>query len=144
MSIHDNEILVRRLIQTWNTGVVDDVHELVAPEVSVYYPTMPRPMLGIESYRGFVAWMHSTFADLEIRIDELISGEEKVVTRWTQSCTQVGRLLGVPPTGKPITWSGITIFRLEGGKVVDERGEENMLGVMWQLDVLPRPGRRAA
>ena len=49
MPIHDNEMLARRLIQTWNTGVVDDLHELVAPDISVYYPTMPRPMVGIES-----------------------------------------------------------------------------------------------
>jgi steroid delta-isomerase-like uncharacterized protein len=144
MPVADNEVLIRRLIQTWNTGVVDDVHELVAPEISVYYPTMPRPMLGIESYRGFVAWMHSTFAELEIIVEELIAGEEKVVARWRQRCVHVGRLLGVPATGKPIEWSGITIFRIQDGKVVDERGEENMLGVMWQLDVLPRPGRKAA
>ena len=144
MPIDDNETLVRRLIQTWNTGTLDDLHELVAPDISVYYPTMPRPMLGVESYKGFVAWMHSTFAELEIIVEELVAGEEKVVARWRQSCIHVGRLLGVPATGKPIAWSGITIFRIQDGKVVDERGEENMLGVMWQLDVLPRPGRKVA
>lgn len=144
MPIADGEMLVRRLIQMWNTGTVDDLHELVTPDISVYYPTMPKPMVGIESYKGFVAWMHSTFAELRIDIDELIAGQGKVVARWNQSCIHMGRLLGVPATGKPVTWSGITIFRLQDGKVVDERGEENMLGVMWQLDVLPRPGRKAA
>jgi predicted ester cyclase len=88
--------------------------------------------------------MHSTFAELEIHVEELIAGEEKVVARWRQNCLHVGRLLGVSATGKPIEWSGITIFRLQDGKVMDERGEENMLGVMWQLEVIPRPGRKAA
>ena len=142
MPIHESEIPVRRLIQTWNTGTVDDLHELVAEDVSVYYPTMPRPTVGIDGYKGFVTWMHSTFAEIEISIEELIAGQEKVVARWKQSCIQKGRLLGIAATGKPISWTGITIFRLKDGKVVDERGEENMLGVMWQLEVIPRPGRK--
>ena len=144
MSMDQDEIVVRRIIQSWSSGIVDDLAELVGPEVSVYYPTMPRPMVGIENYKGFVAWMHSTFAELKIDIDELIAGQGKVIARWTQSCIHKGRLLGVPGTGKPIAWTGITIFRLQDGKVVDERGEENMLGVMWQLEVLPRPGRKGA
>jgi predicted ester cyclase len=53
-------------------------------------------------------------------------------------------LLGIAPTGKSLAWTGITIYRLAGGKVAEERGEEDALGLMRQLGVIPAPAQAAA
>jgi predicted ester cyclase len=45
--------------------------------------------------------------------------------------------MGIPPSGKRVTWDGITIYRIEDGKVVDERGEENGLGLLRQIGAIP-------
>ena len=45
--------------------------------------------------------------------------------------------MGLPPTGKPITMTGIEIFRLENGKIAELWGEANLLGLMQQLGILP-------
>jgi len=50
-----------------------------------------------------------------------------------------GELLGIRPTGKALGWTGITIYRLVGGRVVEERGEEDALGLMRQIGFMHDP-----
>lgn len=47
--------------------------------------------------------------------------------------------MGLPPTGKRVAWSGITFYRIQNGKVVDEVGEEDGLGLLRQLGAIPTP-----
>jgi predicted ester cyclase len=46
-------------------------------------------------------------------------------------------LMGIPPTGKHVTLEGITIFRVENGKVVEEWSQADQLVLMRQLGVVP-------
>jgi steroid delta-isomerase-like uncharacterized protein len=139
MSNYDSAALVEKLVDTWSSGILANLEQLVAPDISLYYPSMPAPMRGLEEYKGFVTWLHKTFAEIEIDIEELIVGDKKVVARWRQRCLHQGRFQGVPATGKPLTWTGVSVFGIREGKVVDERGEEDLLGVMWQLGIIPPP-----
>jgi predicted ester cyclase len=63
------------------------------------------------------------------------------VWRWTFRGTQQGELQGIPPTGKQVTLTGISILCLEGGKAVESRHSVDMLGMMQQLGVIPAPGQ---
>jgi predicted ester cyclase len=100
-------------------------------------------MHGLEEYQAYIRWLHKTFGDLEISIEESIAAGDNVVVRWSQRCVHQAKFLGLPATGKPISWTGITIFRLHDVRVIEERGEEDLLGVMWQLGAIPRPGQKA-
>lgn len=51
-----------------------------------------------------------------------------------------GEFMGLPPTGKPITMTGIEIFRIENDKIVELWGEANLLGLMMQLGIIPAFG----
>jgi predicted ester cyclase len=61
------------------------------------------------------------------------------VTRWTGRGTHSGELMGVPPTGKQVTVTGIDIYRVAGGKLVERWGEFDQMGMMQQLGVVPAP-----
>jgi steroid delta-isomerase-like uncharacterized protein len=81
----------------------------------------------------------SAFLDAAVRVEEEIAEGEKVVVRWTFSGTHKGSLLGIPATGKSVTWTGITIFRIVDGRVVEERGKEDFVGFLRQIDLVPQP-----
>ena len=86
-------------------------------------------------------WLTSTLhacPDVEISVQEQIAEGDKVVTRWSVCGTHRGELLGVPPTGRPLSWTGI-IHRLVGGRVMEQRGEEDALGLMRQTGVMHDP-----
>jgi len=66
--------------------------------------------------------------------------KHKVVKRWTVTCKHTGELMGVPPTGKEIRFTGINIFRIVDGKIEEQWVESDALGLMQQLGIVPSPG----
>jgi hypothetical protein len=91
-----------------------------------------------------LAQFHTAFPDAEMCVEEQIAEEDKVATRWRFSGTHRVEVLGIPPTGKSVAVTGISIYRLAGGRVTDDRGEDDALGLMRQLGMVPAPAPAAA
>lgn len=127
METEENKALVRRFVQVWGKGSLDTIDELAAPNFSVYYPLLRETVHGPEAFKQVIMGVHAGLPDV-------------VVVRWTMHGSHTGELLGIPPTGKQVTLTGITIYRLSDGKIVEERGEEDALGLMQQLGVIPVMG----
>jgi predicted ester cyclase len=79
----------------------------------------------------------SAFPDWRGQILDLFAEGDRVVNRWTGQGTHTMPLMGIPPTGKHVTLEGITIFRVENGKVVEEWSQADQLVLMRQLGVVP-------
>jgi len=73
-------------------------------------------------------------------VEDVIAEEDRVVVRWTAQGTQQGELLGVPPTGKQVTVTGIDVYRIENGRTAEHWGNFDQLGMLQQLGVIPVPG----
>ena len=108
------------------------------------YPLFPETVHGPEAFKEVIRGIRSAMPDVECEVHETITQGDKVVGRWTMRGTQTGELNGIPPTGKQVMLSGITIYRLADGKVVEEFGEENALGFLQQLGVVPTPEQVSA
>jgi predicted ester cyclase len=65
--------------------------------------------------------------------------QQKVVIRWTMRATHQGELMGIAPTGKPVTVTGIDIFRLSAGKLAEMWQNWDQLGMLQQVGALPAP-----
>jgi predicted ester cyclase len=68
----------------------------------------------------------------------LTTEEDKVVTRWTATGTRQGEFMGMPPTGKPVRFSGIYIYRIAGGRIAEIWVSLDALGLMQQLGAIPK------
>lgn len=79
----------------------------------------------------------TAFPDLHFTFEDFIAEGDQVVVRWTPSGTQKGELMGIPPSGKSFSATGIEIYRFEGGKIVEHWLESDMLGLLQQLGVVP-------
>jgi predicted ester cyclase len=64
-----------------------------------------------------------------------------VVTRWTARSTHQGEFMVILPSGNPVEVTGITVDRIEGGKVVETWGNYDALGMMQQIGAVPEPGQ---
>jgi steroid delta-isomerase-like uncharacterized protein len=138
MSIQENKNIARRFIQIWGKGNLDIIDELAAPSLSVQYPVIPQVIRGTRMFRQVMEGFRSAFPDSDLGIEEEIAEDDKVVMRWTFSGTHQGNLLGIPATGKKVSWTGITIYRIVDGKIVEERGEEDFLGFFRQIGLAPQ------
>ena len=131
-----NKEIVRRLwVEPWEgkMGVID---ELVAPDYVGHDPSQPE-LHGPDGVKGFVTTYLSAFPDGRITIDEQLAEGELVASRWTGRGTHQGDLMGIPPTGKQVTVSGITISHVKNGKVVEEWTNWDTLGMLQQLGAVP-------
>ena len=63
-----------------------------------------------------------------------------MVGRWSATATNTGKLAGIPPTGKPISLSGITIYKFKGDKISEVWEQLDMLGMWTQLGIIKLPG----
>jgi predicted ester cyclase len=63
------------------------------------------------------------------------------VIRWSSTGTHNGVFMGIPPTGKPTTVTGIDIFRIAGGKLVELWQNWDQLGLLQQIGAIPAPGQ---
>ena len=71
-------------------------------------------------------------------VEDLIAEGDKVVVRLTVRGTHQGDFLGMPPTGKVVTYAGIAICRFAGSKVVEYRSSVDLLGLLQQLGAIPQ------
>jgi predicted ester cyclase len=142
MSAGENKAQVRRLLEEGfsqgNTEVVDDV---LNPDFVCYDPNSESgEVRGSETIKGEIEYFRNAVPDLTYTIEDQIAEGDQVVTRYIASGTHQGEFFGVAPTGEQITMSGIMIDRFEGGKMVEEWPEYDLLGVMGQLGAVPAPG----
>jgi steroid delta-isomerase-like uncharacterized protein len=144
MSVEHNKTIARRFAEIYNRGGLAIVDELAGPDLVVSYPLLPEDIHGLQAYKQVLAQFYAAFPDIEASVEEMIAEGEKVVARWTCRGTHRGDFPGLPATGKTVQWSGMTIYRIVDGKVVEEKGEEDVLGLLQQLGVIPQPQQAGA
>jgi len=137
MSIDENKTIVRRFFEElWNAKRLDRLDELVARDY-VDGNALPGQAPGLEGSKQKWAMYFAGVPDLSAKIEDLVAEGDKVVVRFTAEGTHQGNLLGVPPTGKRLRVTGISIYRLVEGKVMEHWEEGDRLGLLQQLGVIP-------
>ena len=140
----DNREKSRRIFEkVWNEKHVEQIDELVAPDY-VHHDVLSPDQTGIKAYKQFVDLYLTAFPDIHFNIEDEISDGDKVVIRWTVTGTHKGDLPGLPPTGRPISVTGITIGRLSDGKFVESWNNWDALGMMQQLGAVSAEAKSRA
>ena len=115
----ENKALVRCYFEeVLSKGNVDAVDEFMAPNyVDHSIPSGLPP--GTEGLKQATTTYRTAFPDLKATLDDIFAESDRVAYRWSVSGTHLGEWLGIPPTGNHVTATGITHFRIAGGKVVE-------------------------
>ena len=133
-----NETVLRRFIgEVINNGDFSVSDELVQP--TYVYRSPDQELDGPEALKGLLAAYRIAFPDLNVRIDDLVNGGDKVVISVTLTGTHEGDLMGISPTGKPVKINGMILSHFQGGKIVKEWEILDMLAMFQQLGVVSLP-----
>ncbi len=137
MSTEMNKALVRRWVEeVLNTkGNLAIIDELFAPDYADYTNPPDWPP-GREGHRQIVALYHAAFPDFHYTIEHEVAEEDMVVIRGTYHLTHTGEFFGITPTGKHVVTTGMHLFRVARGKLVEHWCNNDDLGVMRQLGVV--------
>ena len=130
----ENMALARR---SWESVDNPDVlEEVYAPDVVWHDPD--RDIQGLEEARQFISMFKSAFPDMSATIEDVIAEDDKVLTRVTFRGTHQGETEEFgPPTGRQVEGQGLSLHRIEGGKIVEEWNSYDNLSLMQQLGLVP-------
>jgi steroid delta-isomerase-like uncharacterized protein len=137
MSSEQNKMIVRRAVEEPWKGNLDVVDELTAPDYIGHDPANPEPLRGPEGVKEFISSYRAAFPDARLTVEQQLAEGDLVATRWSGRGTHEGELMGIQPTGKQVTVSGLTISRLKGGRIVEEFQNWDNFGMMQQLGAIP-------
>jgi steroid delta-isomerase-like uncharacterized protein len=134
----------RRLLeQSFNTGTLELIDQLVAPEALIHDPAVPaqmRDLRGPDALKRIVTMYRAAFPDVRMTVDDVIASGDKVVLRWHSEGTHRGELAGLAPTGVHGSATGISIDRWQDGKIVEAWAEWDNMGLARQLGAAPPEG----
>jgi steroid delta-isomerase-like uncharacterized protein len=128
--------------EVFSKGRLELVDELFATDYVGHPSGNEEPNRGPEGVKEYVAGLRGAASDLKIRIDDQIAEGAKVATRWTARGTHDGELMGIAPTGRPVSVTGITIQHLRDGKVVEGWTNWDGMSLLQQLGGIPGPPKR--
>ena len=127
----DNQEIVRSYTdRVWNRHDHSAIDEIVRADFVQHGRGLKTGRDGIHT---FYRMMESAFSGVVMTIDDMFGQDDKVVFRWTLQATHSGPFQGMPASGRTASLTGMTILRLEHGKIVENWVEQDMAGLLQQL-----------
>lgn len=136
MSIQNKKLVRQTFDAIWNHGELGVFDERFATD---YVGHAATGIEGLQQAKQFVQAMRSAFPDFDYTVEDELAEGDKVANRWTVRATHQGEFQGVPATDEPVTITGISIYRVAGGKIVEGWTQADMLGLLQQLGAVPAP-----
>ena len=134
MSEEANKALIRRFYdEVWALGKLEVAEEVFADVYERHDFRGGDPGPGPDGQKRIAAAFRAAFPDLTWEVDFLLAEGDFVAGRWTASGTHRGAWAGVEPSGRPMRFSGINVFRFADGKVVEIWNHRDDLGLLQQL-----------
>lgn len=132
-----NKAVARRFLEElWNRSNFAVVDQLLARDYDGHSSTVIR---GPEGAVAFIPQVRTAFPDFRFEVLDQIAEGDKVATRWRLVGTHEGPFQGVPPSGRHVEMTGITIFRLADGRLIEGWTNEDVYGLLQQIGAVPLP-----
>jgi predicted ester cyclase len=122
MSEENKAIFSEHIEQIWNNGDANGIERFIS---------------GIEGYKQHFETLTTAFSDIRITIEALLAEEDRVVGRFVVEGTHTGNLGDIPPSGKRVLVTGISIARISRGQIVEEHANSDTLGLLKQIGITP-------
>ena len=139
MSAPENIALLRRWFEeVWNQGRVQTVLELLDENATGFGQAGHETEIhGPADFIPFVQRFRGAFPDLKVPVEEVFGDEHSVAVRWSANMTHTGGDLGIPSTNRKVHVTGMTMVRIENGKIISGWDNWDQLALMRQIGAVP-------
>jgi predicted ester cyclase len=145
VSLEENKALVRRFNEeAFNQGDVSAGERYLAPDVFNHVSGKR----GIEDFQRIVRYVRAAFPDGRSTFDQVIAEGDRVMILITSTGTHGGEIQlpgrTIPPSGKPVSWQSVHIYRIAGGKIAEHWAVRDDLTLLRQVGASPASSQGAS
>jgi steroid delta-isomerase-like uncharacterized protein len=138
--VASNKATLSRLHDGLNSGdderISTTIDEIFHPDVRIGTP-LPIDATGAQALKQVWATLLRAYPDLHVTVEDLFGEADKLVARNTVTGTHQGEYLGIPPTGRSVTYNEMFIFRFTDGRIAETWGVVDLLSQLKQLGAIP-------
>jgi steroid delta-isomerase-like uncharacterized protein len=138
MSTEQNKAIVRRFMEAFETNDLAGFQEVLSPELVAHTQHIGGSANRETMLQG-ISRFHAAFSELHLTLEDLIAEGDRVATRGTTQAVHTGSFMGAPATGKQVTFSTMSVERIEDGKIVERWVNTDFMSLMQQLGLIPPP-----
>ena len=133
----ENKVIARRLFdEVLNAHSLARCDDLYDPNY-VAHSLPPGFSPDRDGYKQYISEFLQAFPDVHVTIEYMIAEGDFVAIRSTAHGTHQGEFMGIPPTGKEVTFSGVVTHRIVDSRIVEDWFDWDGLGLLQQLGVVP-------
>jgi predicted ester cyclase len=132
-SYDDNKAAVRACFENASQGNFDALDDILWDDYTLH----PDEVRGADGLKERVQMFRAALSGLSVAIEQQLADGDYVTTRYTITGTHDGDLMGTPPSGRHVAFSGITISRCEGGRIAEEWEIVDTISLLGQVGALP-------
>jgi predicted ester cyclase len=139
------QVILDKVLEMWNKGNLALIPELYTADCVATTSSSPAPYIGHEGIRKWVESNRAMMPDMVMAFPEVLAKPDRIMTVWTMTGTQSGPMVmpggTLPPTGKKVSVTGMSIDYLKDGKFVKEVVIFNLLEMLMPLgfQLMPPP-----
>ena len=127
-----NKALIEKCFEELNNKNFQIYDEYCDPQYRFYNPSINPNPLSLEDMKGYLESLFKAFTDLNWSIKEIFAEGDRVIVWNVFSYIHENEFQGIPATGNKVEGSSILIYKIQNGKILEEREEADMLGLMLQ------------
>ena len=131
----------RAIVDRWISDVLNDhdtdvLAEMALPSILIHPTAMPceASFVGLAGATRWLGGQWDAFSDLSIVDHSTVASGDIVAARWSARGTSSGPFLILPPTGETIEYTGVSMYRVENGRIAEIWETRNTIGIMHQLN----------
>lgn len=133
MAREENVELVRAGFEALNGGDLDACLELTNPDLIINLAELPEPLHGRDIWRQGAAMFRRAFPDLHAEIEDILGSGDRVAVRLRMSGTHRGEYLGIPATGRRVSYVSHEFYRVQAGLIAEEWICSDMASLLRQI-----------
>ena len=121
-----------------SNGKLDLIDEIVTADFVWHSPPGP-DLCGPEALKQYMAAARAAFPDTNSTVEDRFVEGDRLVVRVVLRGTHRGEFMGIPATGRQVSFAGISIHRFAGDRIQESWNCLDNLGLLQQLGGIPSP-----
>lgn len=118
--------------QIWHKKEISTIDRLIHKDVLIH--SLLGNFRGTQAMKEVVqAWLKG-FPDLSVKNEVIISENDLVSIQWSAKGIHKGEFKGKKPTGKPVSYSGVTVYRIKNSQIIEYWAYLDMQHLLSQIE----------